>query len=487
MVIKKLFLIILVIILLTPLVFAEGEKVLFSGTTEGGEIKVGNNSTAFVTIATGKVRVKYLDTIVIAAAGQCQQENGIKLCTTTVEAPYSATITLSAEVANLEITKTIKSQEYSIGQLITAIITIKNSGSREAENVQLKDDVSNLTIINPQGCSISDDGNYLIYGTATIPKGSGSTCQYTFKSFQDGEIRKIVEIKYFNGLADASSSISSLVRIIPFGFNFNSNLETEKLELNKENQVWFNFSLKSVKETSVRDLTIIFPNNLEIKDDKGNIIQSKKYTTAVLVQKNGNIYKIFNVSIIKPSQEYIHTSIDFTAEQLGSQTRDFKVLYNYEDPMITFRDLNFSRLESLNTIYLNNNNNFDIIDIQVKLSSAKLDLNPKEFNEKLLSAKNEIKLGEFNFKTSENKKLLPLFVDLTFKTKNNQTFKLTKSFNFYIDNAQNLTQSSEKKLTNQTQQIKINATKTQEQPKEIMKQLSFFCKYFGWLIESFCN
>lgn len=483
--IKKLFFIILAIILLTPIVFADTEKVLFSGTTTGGEIKIEGNATAFVTIVTGKVRIKYLDTVVLASAGQCQQENGIKLCVTTVEAPFSATIIISAAVANLEITKTIKPQEYSIGQLITATTTIKNAGSRAAENIRFKDDISNLTIINPQGCIISEDENYLIYETTTIPKGSGLTCQYTFKSFQDGEIRKIAEVKYFDGLKDSSSSISSLVTIKPFGFNFKSNLETQRLELNKENQVWFNFSLKSTKETNVKDLTIKFSDNLEVKDDKGVIIQSKQFTTKVLVPVKGAIYKTFNIIAIRPSEEYIHISIDFTADQPGLQTKDFKVLYNYENPIITFRDLNFSKLESLNTIYLENNNNFDLVDVQLKLSSAKLDFNPKEFNEKLASSKNQIKLGEFNFKTTENKKLLPLFADLTFKTKNNQTFKLTKSFNFYIDNSQNLTQSPEKKLVNPPAQIKTNETITLEIPRN--KQTTFFCRYFGWLIESFCN
>lgn len=457
------------LIILAINVSADGEQILYSGTAAPGEIDA-SGVKAYVTITNTLVRVKYMDTIVVSPNGQCKDENGIILCVASIEAPFQASITLKAAVAMLSVEKSFTSKSYSVGDLINVKTTIKNNGKGSAANLKLVDDISGFDVINPRGCNIVGDA--LVYESNVLGPSGGIVCEYSLKVKSDDSTSKMALVTYFDGLKENSASASASFSILPFGFDIKSSLDKGKLELGKANKVWFNLTLKSAKETKVNSLRIQFPEGITAISADG------KYDWNGLVDPKKNIYREYNVTLKNPNRFSVVLLVDFIAEKIGYQIREYNVNVSYTKPIITFKYLNFSKEGDITPFYIENLNNFDMADVKVKLSSAKVIFKQKDFDVGDVKAGSLAKAGDVEFSAPLG--VSPLFVDLSYKIADGSELKLSKSFRFNVDTSRDIIRPAEK-----DDKFIVADNKTDALNKEPVKK-GFLCRVLGWMIKSLC-
>lgn len=465
---KKWILYLILSFVLAVTVLADGEQILYSGTAAPGEIDV-SGVKAYVTITSTLVRVKYMDTIVVCPAGQCKDENGIILCVSSIEAPFQATITLKAAVAMLSVEKTFTSKSYSVGDLINVKTAIKNNGKGAATIIKLVDDTSGFDVINPRGCNVV--GDTLVYESNVLGASGGIACEYSLKVKSDDSKSKTAVVTYFDGLKENSASASASFTILPFGFDIKSNLDNKKLELGKVNKVWFNLTLKSAKETKVNSLRIQFPEGMNVISTDG------KYEWTGLVDPKKSIYREYNVTLNSPNSFSVLLLVDFIAEKIGYQTKEYLVNISYTEPIISFKYLNFSKESDSTPFYIENVNNYDMAGVKVKLSSAKVAFKQKDFDVGDIKAGSLAKVGDVEFSAPIGSS--PLFVDLSYNA--GGELKLSKSFRFNVDTSKQIVRPAEKE--DKFIIADNNANKTDS---EVVVEKGFLCTILGWMIKSLC-
>lgn len=446
---------------------ADGEKNVYSGTAQTGEVNIDGNPGYF-TVASNIVRLKYLDTIVVARNGICAEENGLKMCVSDVN-ELGANVNVFMFVADLIVEKTVANKEYNIGELIPVKVVVKNNGKTVATNVRFKDDITGFSVINPTGCSV--EGNYLVF-TTQIGRGNSASCTYNLKSTIDGEIYRTAEVEFFNGFKETIASASGRIKVKPFGFDIKSNLENKRIDVGIENLIWFNFTLKSPKETNVKNLILTFPDSLIVKDNKGIILLDNKFKWAGMVDIKKNVYLTFNVSAKSTNNGLVNAYIDFVADQIGYQNKDFNITMNFDEPIISFREINLTSLKGDNAIYFKNINKFVISDIKCSVGSVKIKVDVNEFKLEKVDANSEEKLGDISYEASEDK--ADVFAECSYSLPSGGVIKMKKVFVFDV---KNLPKSEIKKVD----------TISQEPAGEvIIVEKSFLCKVFGWMTKKLC-
>lgn len=465
----------LALFLLSGIVFAEGEQVLFSGAVASGEIDVSGQK-AFVTITSTLVRVKYMDRIIVSPNGQCKDEEGIILCVSSIEAPFQASITLKAAVASISVEKSFTSKTYSVGDLINVKTTIKNSGKGSASRLKLVDDFSGFGIVNPRGCTIVDDK--LIYETNALGPGGSAVCEYSLKVASDTPRSKIAEVAYFDGLKEGSASASASFTISPFGFDIKSSLDNQKLELGKINKIWFNLTLKSPRETKVNNLLIEFPPSLKVVDKDGKEMDKFSWTGLIDVKKS--IYFEYNATVLKmPSREQAVLTMDFVADKIGSQLMEYPINISYNKPIISLRQYNFSSGSGTDAVYIKNDNKYDIINVKLKVSSSKIGFESNEFSVDSIKAGAEIKIAELKFNAPAG--VSGFYAALTFKIKDGPEMRVNDAFNININPALKKEDIAVKDIK---ETIVIDTTNKTNVVKEEKK--GFLCRVLGWMIKGLC-
>jgi hypothetical protein len=446
---RFLILVILSLILVYPVLAAE--KNLFSGTLNSGESKIVDGKTLSLSLAGEKVLINFDAISMILKNGECKSFELYKLCVTSIDASFSAGITLTASVGEINTHQTItpKKDFYLIGDSIEVKINITNTGDWNINNLKFEEDLSAFQIDSVSGCKLEGS---LIKLETSLGKGSFTECKFRIKTLNTGKFILLGKIDYFNGNEQKSQKVDDNIKVIEYKLELKNNLK----------------DTYKIGEKSSVDFSLInnYPYDLDINFMKFDLQGINLLGSSLVIGANRDLFRwtgkikgnstlnfTLNIELISPNNQFDiivnHKYINFVKEdkftlklfthtgephiRISDITNNSLIFY-FKNPNL---DLNFKNVKFTVSSDLGNINkeyNFDNLKPN-ELKEIKIDLignNDRSSAHELsvtgnyTSESNEV--VNFNIKTTINALNSPTALNETSDVIQTETF--SKSFNY---------------------------------------------------------
>ena len=423
---KKWFLI-LFIVLLSYIVLAGPEKVIYSGTLYDGESAVAEGKNVSVAISGTKVLVDYDHNSFIMKFDNCDSKDNIKVCAASVESEDSAAITILKKVSNIVVTKNIPKYVYKT-QLFSVDINIKNVDSDiPATDLVLIENISDgFTFISSSGC---DYKNNVLTISANLYRAESIDCKYDLMTKESGNYRLTSNIMFFDGDSLQEIKKENNIKVKEYGLNIIvDKLPKENFDINENIKFNFNLSNDFPDDINIKNIELR-PKLFKINEEniKRNINMpgnsSRQFSIDGNILGYGNNIELYIVYSMLGRSYNIQKNIRFNITKIDPEFRfnKYNKIYNSNDDIIFyFRNSGIKDIHS----YKN---------VKLKIKSNILDSNIDK-DIPLLNYGDEYKI-EFNNKEVPDGRY-PIFIKGDYKTINDEVIYFDRTEFIFINNTQ---------------------------------------------------
>ncbi len=347
----------LMLLIIIPSTYAADEKEIYSGTICSNQINIVNISNEIFSFSLSSAHDKAIITLptnsyVIVKNGSCETTENYKICVSNPEFWYHNT-TLDDDIykmpikiysfllatTEIELTRTVETTEFLIGEQTKIEITLKNTGNVDATNIVYSDPI-------PTSFAITQISDCVVYTNSThrTVKWYGSLkgdmekkCFYKIKALQNATFKSQASIVYNNGVKIVKSNSEVSTITIP-NYQLNMILTLDKNEVKMGQEANLNINLTNINNDNSITITsfkITIPDELDISTPPKYLIQGYKELSWEGKLAKGET-KIFN---IKLKSEYLgnHTlkpKASFIINNIRKDVEKSIILNSYGDTLL---------------------------------------------------------------------------------------------------------------------------------------------------------
>ncbi len=337
---KSFFYIIFLLLIIIPSTYAADEREIYSGTIYSNQINTINitnktfsfslssaHDTVFITLPT--------NSIVIVKNGSCETAENYEVCVinsgfwyhnTTLDYDiYKASIkiySLLLETTKIELTRTVETTEFLIGEQTKIMVTLENTGNVEASNIIYLDHIPNsFAITQVSDCVIkyTNSTHRTVKWDGNLKKSTEKNFYYRIKALQNTTFKSQASISYNNGVKQVQGNSKTSTIIVPdYQLNMILTLDKDEAKLNQETNLNINLTnINNDNSITITSFKIIIPEELDISTPPKYLIQDYKE-----LSWKGNLdkgeTKLFNIKLkskyignhtLKPKASFIINNI----------------------------------------------------------------------------------------------------------------------------------------------------------------------------------
>jgi len=389
---KKSFLyIIFLLLIIIPCTYAVDERQIYSGTVYSNQINAINITNKIFSFSLNSAHDKVIITlptnsIIIVKNGSCETTENYELCVTNLgfwyhnttldDDIYKASVkiySLLLETTKIELTRTVETTDFLIGEQTKIIVTLKNTGNVEATNIIYSDLIPNsFAITQLSDCfAYANSTHKTVKWEGNLKENTEKSFYYILKALQNITFKSQASISYNNGVKQVQgNSKTSTITVPDYQLNMILTLDKDEVKLDQETNLNINLTnINNDNSITITSFKIIIPEGLDISAppkyltqdykelswkgslDKGetklfNIKLKSKYIGNLTLKPKAsfminNVRKEVEKSISLDSYEKI-LSIDSRVDKevLSSEKSHISVEINNPSQTYSFKDIN---------------------------------------------------------------------------------------------------------------------------------------------------
>ncbi|MFH1181347.1 MAG: hypothetical protein V1702_00135 [Candidatus Woesearchaeota archaeon] len=272
--------ILLLIVLLLPAIASAETITLFSGTVEPfNNYQTSENQPLNVSILEdqAKVVVRIPQLSMTASNNSCSFNGYFKFCANDISfsrynyslpsrMAYKVSITLTTELGEVILNRTISPTTLYAGQQANATIEIRNTGMVDTYNLTYTDNLSNLVDVFPLAVSECEFEGGLFKWSGNLPGGRFLRCYALLQGRTAGTESAVAYLYYTTrGVRKSgSSSISITVKENPLKINYTGNM---LVGVGENTTLYFNIS--TTENLTLGSFSISIPKNILVLGSSG--------------------------------------------------------------------------------------------------------------------------------------------------------------------------------------------------------------------------
>jgi len=308
----------LLLLIIIPSVYAVDEKEIYSGTIYSNQINAINitNKIFSFTLSSAHDRVIITlptNSIVNVWNDSCETTENYELCVTNSEFWYHNTTldddiykasikiySLLLETTKIELTRTVETTEFLIGEQTKIAVILKNTGNVKATNIVYSDSIPNSFIVTQiSDCvAYANSTHKTIKWYGSLNKGMEKRCSYKIKALQNTTFKSQASISYNNGVEQVQSNSKISTITVP-DYQLNMVLTLDKDEVKLDQEINLNINLTNINKDNSITITsfkIIIPEGLDISTLPRYLIQDYKELSWKGSLDKGET-KLFNIKL----------------------------------------------------------------------------------------------------------------------------------------------------------------------------------------------
>ncbi len=329
----------LMLLIIIPSAYAVDEKQIYSGTIYSHQTNTANISNEIYTFSLSSAHDKAIITLptnsrVIVKNDSCETTENYKICvsnsgfwyhnTTLDDDIYKASVKIYSfltETTEVELTRTIKTTEFLIGEQTKIDVTLKNTGNVDATNIVYSDPIpTSFAITQISDCVVYTNSTHrTVKWSGSLKKGMEKRCSYKIKALQNTTFKSQASITYNNGVKIVKSHSETSTIIIP-NYQLNMILTLDKNEVKLGQVANLNINLTNINNNNsiaITSFKITIPDELDISTPPKYLTQDYKELSWEGKLTKGET-KIFNIKLkskyirnytLKPKASFIINNI----------------------------------------------------------------------------------------------------------------------------------------------------------------------------------
>ncbi|MBU3941761.1 MAG: DUF11 domain-containing protein [Nanoarchaeota archaeon] len=329
----------LLLLIIIPSAYAVDEKEIYSGTIYSNQISTVNITNEIFSFSLSSAHDKVVITLptnsyVVVKNGSCETTENYELCVTNSEFwyhnttldddIYKASIKIYSfllETTEIELTRTVETTEFLIGEQTKIMVTLKNTGNVEATNIIYSDPIPNsFAITQISDCvAYANSTHKTIKWYGSLNGGIEKRCSYKIKALQNITFKSQASISYNNGVKQVqSNSKISTITVPDYQLNMILTLDKNEVKLNQETNLNINLTnINNNNSITITTFKIIIPEGLDISAPPKYLIQDYKELSWKGSLDKGET-KLFNIKLksryienytLKPRASFIINNI----------------------------------------------------------------------------------------------------------------------------------------------------------------------------------
>jgi len=276
----------LMLLIIIPSVYAVDEKEIYSGTVYSNQINTVNISNEIFSFSLSSAHDRAIITLptnsrVIVKNDSCETTENYKICVgksefwyhnaTPDESIYKASIKIYQflpETTKIELTRTVETTEFLIGEQTKIEVTLKNTGNVEATNIVYLDPIpSSFAIIKILDCVVYANSTHrTIKWYGNLKEGTEKRFYYRIKALQNTTFKSQASISYNNGVEQVQGhSKTSTITVPDYQLNMILTLDKNEVKLGQEANLNINLTnINNNNSITITSFKITIPNELDI-------------------------------------------------------------------------------------------------------------------------------------------------------------------------------------------------------------------------------
>ena len=336
---KSFFYIIFLLLIIIPSTYAVDEREIYSGTIYSNQINTINITNKIFSFSLSSAHDRVVITLptnslVIVKNDSCETTENYELCvtnsgfwyhnTTLDDDIYKASIkiySLLLETTEIELTRTVETTEFLIGEQTKIMVTLKNTGNVEATNIIYSDPIPNsFAITQISDCvAYANSTHRTIKWEGNLKESTEKNFYYRIKALQNITFKSQASISYNNGVEQVqSNSKTSIITVPDYQLNMILTLDKDELKLGQETNLNINLTnINNDNSITITSFKIMIPEGLDISTPPKYLTQDYKE-----LSWKGNLdkgeTKLFNIKLkskyignhtLKPKASFIINNI----------------------------------------------------------------------------------------------------------------------------------------------------------------------------------